>query len=217
MVPLTGTGTEVKLAPAGLTFLLQTVGTTSTAKTVTLTNAARTALTISSITITGANSGDFSQTNTCPASLGAGRSCTISVTFTPTAAGTRTASVSVSDNGGGSPQTVPLSGTGTIIKLSATSLNFGSVMVGKISQPQIVVLTNVGSTTLTITSITVTGTDNGDFAVSNTCHGSVGAGGSCNIIVRFIPTQTGLRTAAVSITDNGGGSPQKIALSGTGT
>jgi trimeric autotransporter adhesin len=89
--------------------------------------------------------------------------------------------------------------------------------VGKISPPQIVVLTNVGTTTLIITSISVTGTDNGDFGASNTCHGSVGAGGTCNIIVRFIPTLIGLRTAAVSITDNGGGSPQRISLSGTGT
>jgi hypothetical protein len=101
--------------------------------------------------------------------------------------------------------------------LSASSLNFSDVKVGKISQPNIVVLTNIGSTTLTISRIKTTGTDPGDFSVSNTCGGSVRAGGTCNIIVRFIPTQTGLRTADVSITDNGGGRPQRIKLSGTGT
>jgi hypothetical protein len=196
---------------------VQLVGTTSPAQKVTLTNVGSTAFNLIGISITGADARDFRQTNTCPTSVGAGDSCTISVTFSPTAGGTRTASVSVSDNGGGIPQTVALSGTGTIVKLSATSLNFGDVMVGKISQSQIVVLTNVGSTTLAITKITVTGKDNGDFSVSNTCHGSVHAGGMCNIVVRFIPIQTGLRTAAVSITDNGGASPQQIKLSGTGT
>jgi hypothetical protein len=217
MVPLTGTGTEVKLTPASLTFPVQLVGTTSAAKKVTLTNVGSTAFNLIGISITGADAGDFSQTNTCGPSVGAGKSCTISVTFKPTAGGTLTASVSVSDNGGGIPQTVALSGTGTIVKLSASSLNFGNVMVGKISKSQIVVLTNVGSTTLTITSIKTTGADPGDFSVSNTCGGSVRAGDTCNIVVRFIPTEMGTRTADVSITDNGGGSPQQINVSGTGT
>jgi hypothetical protein len=216
-VPLTGTGTEVKLTPTSLTFPVQLVGTTSTAKKVTLTNVGSMAFKLIGISITGADAGDFSQTNTCPASVGAGKSCTIKVKFTPTAGGMRTASVSVSDNGGGIPQTVALSATGTVVELSASSLNFGDVKVEKISQPKVVVLTNVGSTTLSITSITVTGKDNGDFSASNTCHGNVRAGGTCNIVVRFLPTQMGLRTADVSITDNGGGSPQKIKLLGTGT
>jgi hypothetical protein len=216
-VPLTGTGTEVKLNPKSLTFPVQLVGTTSTAKNVTLTNVGHTALSLTGISITGPDGGDFQQTNTCGTRIGAGKSCTINVTFSPTAGGTRTASVSVSDNGGGSPQTVALSGTGTVVKLSASSLNFGNVVVGKISRPKIVVLTNLGTTTLRVTSIKVAGKDNGDFSASNTCHGSVGAGKTCNIVVRFLPTQMGMRTADVSITDNGGGSPQKISLSGTGT
>ncbi len=141
----------------------------------------------------------------------------ISVKFTPSGPNERTATLSVDDNGGGSPQTVALSGTGTIVKLSADSLNFGDVIVGKISKPQIVVLTNIGSTVLTISQIAVTGKDKGDFSVGNTCQGSVDPGGSCNIVVRFIPNEKGLRTADVSITDNGGGSPQEIKLSGTGT
>jgi hypothetical protein len=80
---------------------------------VTLTNLGSTALSITSITITGTDSGDFSQTNTCGSSVGAGQNCSISVTFTPLATGSRTASVSVTDNGGGSPQTASLSGTGS--------------------------------------------------------------------------------------------------------
>jgi hypothetical protein len=79
---------------------------------VTLTNIGTTALTISAIAITGTNAGDFQQTHTCGASLAAGASCTISVTFKPTATGTRAATVGVTDSAAGSPQHVPLSGTG---------------------------------------------------------------------------------------------------------
>jgi hypothetical protein len=83
---------------------------------VTLTNSGTAALSISSIAITGTNASDFAQTNTCPsglATLAAGASCTISVTFTPSAAGGRTAALSVTDNASGSPQSVALSGTGS--------------------------------------------------------------------------------------------------------
>jgi hypothetical protein len=80
---------------------------------VTLTNTGSVTLNISGITITGTDSGDFVQTNTCDSSVAAGKQCTISVTFQPKAKGTRSAAVSISDDGGGSPQKVPLSGTGT--------------------------------------------------------------------------------------------------------
>ena len=65
-----------------------------------------------SIMVGGANAGDFVQTNTCGASVAAGSSCTISVTFTPKAKGGRSAMISITDNGGGSPQKVSLTGTG---------------------------------------------------------------------------------------------------------
>ena len=70
-------------------------------------------LNITSIKIIGSNAADFFQSNTCGSSVAAGASCSISVTFTPTAVGARSASVAVSDDGGGSPQKVALSGTGT--------------------------------------------------------------------------------------------------------
>ena len=117
----------------------------------------------------------------------------------------------------GSPQKVPLMGTGTVVQLSPTSLNFGSIKVGQTSSPKTITLKNLGTTTLSITSIAITGTNSGDFKQTNTCGGSVGAGGSCSISVTFTPSATGSRTASVSVTDNGGGSPQTAALSGTGT
>jgi hypothetical protein len=79
---------------------------------VTLTNIGNASLSITSIGLNGTNSGDFAQTNTCGSSVLSGANCSISVTFAPTAAGARNATVSVADNASGSPQTVTLSGAG---------------------------------------------------------------------------------------------------------
>jgi len=108
----TGNGPVASLSSASLSFSNQAVGTTSAGQTLTLSNAGKAVLTITSIAITGTNAGDFAQTNTCGSSVAAGAHCTIAVMFTPSAAGTRTATLSISDNASGSPQTAQLSGTG---------------------------------------------------------------------------------------------------------
>jgi hypothetical protein len=111
------------LSPSALTFTGELKGASSTAQGVMLTNTGIGALTISGIAITGANTGDFSQTNTCGPSLASQASCTISVTFTPTATGNRTASISITDNDNpsGSPQSIPLAGMGTDFSLAVAS------------------------------------------------------------------------------------------------
>ncbi|PYV24595.1 MAG: hypothetical protein DMG24_11040 [Acidobacteria bacterium] len=117
---LTGTGVSsvggspaASLSPTSLTFSSQSVGTTSPAQAVMLSNSGSAALSITSIAMSGANSGDFAATNTCGNSLAASASCTINVTFTPATSGTRSAALTVTDNASGSPQTVSLTGTGT--------------------------------------------------------------------------------------------------------
>ncbi len=212
-VALAGTGTApaVSFAPTSLTFGNQALNTASAAQVVTLTNTGSAALTITTI----AASGDFSQTNTCGASVAAAGTCTISVTFTPTAAGSRTGAVSVTDNAGGSPQTVALTGTGITapaVSFAPTSLSFGNQALNIASTAQVVTLTNTGSAALTITTIAASG----DFSQTNTCGASVAAAGTCTISVTFTPAATGSRTGAVSVTDNAGGSPQTVALTGTG-
>jgi hypothetical protein len=102
----------VGFSPSRLAFGGQLVGASGNAQAVTLSNGMTTALGISSIAISGLNAGDFAQTNNCGTSLAAGGNCTINVTFTPTTVGTRSASILISDNAPGSPQTVALSGTG---------------------------------------------------------------------------------------------------------
>jgi probable HAF family extracellular repeat protein len=210
-------GPSATLSPASLIFSTQAVGTTSATEPVVLKNTGTTTLTISSITIAGTDHADFPQTHTCGSSLAAGASCSISVTFSPTASGTRTAILSVTDNAAGSPQKVSLSGIGTTAKLSPASLNFGAAGIGATSPAQIVTLTNVGTTTLTVTGIAITGTNAADFAQYPGCASSLAAGASCIIRVTFKPTALSTRTAMLSVTDSAAGSPQKVSLSGVGT
>jgi len=110
---VTGVGTAISAAPSGLNFNSQQVGTSSNALPVVITNAGSTAVHLWQIAFVGANTGDFSQSNTstCGTSLGAGANCTVDVVFTPAAAGSRTASLMISNDGGGSPQAVLLAGT----------------------------------------------------------------------------------------------------------
>jgi hypothetical protein len=213
----------VSLNPGSVSFGNQNTGTTSSAHTVTLTNSGTLALSISSIALSGTNASDFAQTNNCPASLSAGASCTINVTFTPGALGTRSASLTVTDNAAGSPQSVALSGTGATqapaVTLNPTSVNFGNQSTGSTSSAQTITLTNSGTSPLTITSIALSGTNASDFAQTNTCPAStstLAANGTCSISVTFTPGSTGARTASLTVTDNAAGSPQSVALSGAG-
>lgn len=111
-ITLSGTGTVVSYSANRLAFAPQKVGTTSLPQTVTLTNTSLNAVGINGISITGANNGDFKQTNTCGVVVQARSACKIRVTFKPTAIGARAAAVTVNDTGGGSPQTMTLTGTG---------------------------------------------------------------------------------------------------------
>jgi hypothetical protein len=209
----------VSLSPASLSFGNQSVNTKSGIVTATLTNGGSAALSLSGIALTGANPGDFAQTNTCGSSVGAGASCTISVTFDPTASGSRSASVSFTDNANGSPQSLSLGGTGTsaTASLSTSSLSFGNQSVNTTSGVLTAILTNGGNAALSLSSIALTGANPGDFAQTNTCGSSVAAGASCTISVTFDPAATGNLSASVSFTDNANGSPQSLSLSGTGT
>jgi hypothetical protein len=114
-VSLSGTGTAavVSLSSTTLAFGNQSVGTTSTVQTLTLSNTGNAALSITSLALAGTNASDFAQTNTCGSSLAVGANCTVAVMFTPSVSGTEAASLNISDNSSGSPQTVSLSGAGT--------------------------------------------------------------------------------------------------------
>ena len=215
-VTLSGTGLAlptVSLLPANLKFATQVVGTSSAAQTATLTNTGDQSVAISSIAV----SGPFSETNNCPSILGVSGSCQIHLVFKPTAKGTASGTLSVTDNATKSPQKVALSGTGSELTLSPLEVNFGDQKVGTASPSAPAILTNVGATAVSMTAISITGTNAADFSQTNNCGKSLAGNSSCTINVTFKPTATGARSAAVTVTDNGGGSPQSVPLSGTGT
>jgi hypothetical protein len=129
MVNLSGIslGSQVMLSPASLTFATRATGTTSASQSVTLTNSGGAPLSVTTI----ATSGDFTQTNNCGTSVAAGGACQISVTFTPTAGGSRTGSVTITDNAPGSPQTVMLTGTGEDFSMAASGTPSATVTPGQ--------------------------------------------------------------------------------------
>ncbi len=198
--------------PLALSFPSQDVGA-STAQTTTFTNSESTALSITGVTITGAT--DFTQTNSCGSSLAAGASCTVTVTFTPSLAGARSATLNITDSAENSPQTVALTGSGVGIPMvspSPTSLAFGNELVGSTSSTQTLTITNPGTGALSITSVVASA----GYAETNTCGSSIAAGASCTVSVNFDPTVSGGDAGTITITDNAAGSPQTVALSGTG-
>lgn len=220
-VTLTGTGAgtlQISLGASNLSFANQNIGTTSSAQGITLTNIGTASVSISGITIVGGNPGDFAQTNACPASLAANSNCALLITFKPTLAGARSATVSIADNVTGSPQTVALTGTGTgtpQVSLSVNNLSFAVQNAGTTSLAQGITLTNIGTAALSISGITMLGSNPGDFIQTNACPASLAANTSCAVSVTFQPTTSGARSATVNFADNAG-NPQTVGLTGTG-
>jgi hypothetical protein len=213
VITLLNTG-NVKFTPTTpIAFPFQLFNTTSKPQTVKLTNTGTTALSISSMKATG----QFGMTSTCGTSVAAGASCNINVTFSPKSKGMKSGLITINDSASSKPQVIELSGQGTVVELSPASLDFGSQKVGTKSNPQTITVTNQGTTALSIAQISVGGTNAKDFTETNDCPASLGAGANCAITVTFDPSKTGTRKASVSISDNGGGSPQTVPLTGTGT
>ena len=198
----------VTLSATSLKFGTIEAETTSPVQVVTLTNTGNAVLTITQLL----GAGGYHLFNDGCTTVAAGDSCTFGVVFQPTAAGTYLSGVAITDNAANSPQKVKLSGTATapVIGLSPNTLTFGAQAVGTTSSVQGVTLTNQGTGTLTINSITASG----DFAQTNTCPGSLGTGANCTISVTFSPTTGGARGASVTVNSTGN-SPQNVSLLGT--
>ncbi len=206
--------------PGSIDFGNQDLGATSAIQTVKLYSWGTSAIAISSITA----SPNFAETNNCGATLASGTACAINVTFTPTAPGALTGTLTIADNSqgvAGSTQTVALSGIGLgpAVSLSATQLNFASQTLGSASPAQSVTVTNCGTQNLTLSKSAITGTNAADFAFNNdNCTGAtVAPNGTCSVNVYFTPAGPGARSASLNFTDNAAGSPQIVTLSGTGT
>jgi hypothetical protein len=210
---------SLTVSPTSLAFGSQAMGINSTVQQVILDNGSITALTISNIAFGGTNPGDFTQTNNCGTSVAAGQSCIISVTFNPAGTGARSATLSLSDSAGNSPQVVTLTGNGTngpILSFSATNVNFGNQVAGTTSAQVPIALTNVGNAAISFSSIVLGGTNPSSFGEADNCQPSLGVGATCTMNLVFSPSATGNFSASVVLSDNAANSPQTIGLSGTG-
>lgn len=211
-----------QISPTSINFGSLYLGSIVT-KTVTITNTSNATMTINDPRIAivqGGDSDEFITLNFCPRSLAAGRGCTMTVTFV---AGPfynpQTATLIINDNAAGNPQTVPLTATviDPVAQFNLNSLNFGIVKTKTGSATKSVTLTSIGGTPLSISTVTLSGADPGDFAQTSTCSSTtLNPKKTCAITLTFKPTAKGLRSASLRVTDNARNSPQSIPLSGSG-
>ena len=231
-IPLSAAPNEplIVLSASEVRFDPQPQGVGSPAQTIAVSNRGNAGLTIDTISITGEQSQQFSETHNCPtapAALSPSAVCQIQVMFQPQIVGDLAATLSIADDASGSPQTVKLYGHAGApvpqVSLSPTALAFGSRRVGGTSAVQVVVLKNTGSATLHIDSaIRIDGTSSSEFhlrAVHQSCPeatGEVEPNTTCSIGVAFSPVSTGNKIAQVVIDDDAAGSPHTVQLSGSG-
>jgi hypothetical protein len=209
-------GGPVLLSNVSLSFGSEQVGVRSAALVETVTNNQTTSLNISAISSGG---GVFQQSNTCENAISPGGNCTISVYFTPSAVGTTTGTLTITDGVTGSPQSVALAGTGTsanttgTISVSPSTLAFGNQVLNTASAGKAITVTNTGSVNVTVSSVAASGA----YSETGTCSGAtLTPGQTCTITVGFTPVVTGATTGTITITDNATGTPQIVNLTGSG-
>jgi hypothetical protein len=212
---------SIAISPAGIQFDSVTVnaGIPGDYQPVTVTNTGNLPITFTKYTLSTTfgmwSDGCTGQT------LAPGTTCTDYVYFSPTAAGTISGSLNLTDNAPGSPQKVTLGGTALAatseLEFSQTTVSFGNVIVGNSSGQYTVNLINRGTDAVTINTIALAGADPGDYSENDSCAGgNLPANSICQIYLTFSPTATGSRTATLTETDTGSGGPRSVSISGSG-
>jgi hypothetical protein len=213
-------GPVAVLFPSSFDFGGATVGQPDVARIVHLVNTGAQPLSVNKIAMTGTNPGDFTATPgaSCQPQLPPNANCAISLVFTSAAAGLRQALLTATDNAPGSPQSIPISGTGVPATSALTfipgSLSFPATTQGTAGAPLNITVTNSGTANLNIFSVVLGGANPNDFALANNCIGPHAVNASCTITVTFAPLAAGGRTATVVLTDDAPGTTQTLALSG---
>ena len=210
------------LSSTSLSFGSLSIGQTSSAQTLKIASAGGQALSLNTLAITGTNSGDFAITgDTChvPTALRPGSSCSALISFTPSAAGARSAALTITDNASPPTESVQLSGTGLTpapaVTLIPGNLDFGTVTQGATTTKSISVA-NSGTATLHVNTVTLAGVNASDFSLSSgpACSAAIATGASCNATVTFVPLAPGLRSATVTLVDDARDSPQVVIITG---
>ena len=219
--PPPSSGTPAYTLPT-ISLAFGTIATGSSAtKSVTLNSTGTAALPISGFSFTGTGAASFTQSNNCGTSLAVGTRCTISVTFTPTTAGTKSASLVFTPGAGLATSSVTLSGstgTPTFSRTPATLTSFGNVTRGTASAVKQVTVKNTSTSVglpFSSTSISFTGANFTEFLQANSCPALLAPQASCIISVQFRPLSAGNKTATLNIAPTGA-TKQTVSVSGTG-
>lgn len=216
---VSGTGVTpgtLAATPSSISFGSVPIGSKNT-QTVQLKNTSGSALTIFSDSLVGTGYTMSGLASSPSFTLAAGQTFSFTVAFAPTTTGSATGSLTLRSTATNSSLTLALSGTGgsatRTISLSATSLNFGSEVVGGTSTESIAVK-NTGNSSLSVSTISVSGTG---FSVGSGVAGTtIAAGQTAELKVLFAPKTTGTVSGRVTITSNASNSPSLISVEGTG-
>ena len=214
-------------SPTSVEFPAQRVGAPETTHIVWLSNGAEAKLgslpmTVGSVTIGGPNASAFriAWDGCTGVIVDPNYSCPVAVGFDPDQGGTLTASLLFADDGEGSPQAVALGGIGLApaATLTPSSLAFGNVVVRSKSSPATLTVTNSGNFALTISRLTVSGPNKGDFTITteNCQNATLAPGAKCQATIVFRPSATGDESATLGVADDAPNSPQSASLTGTG-
>ncbi len=213
-VNLVGTGeilADLAVSPLQLSFGNVSYGYSYT-KPLTLSNISTSTFTISAFNLDSSN---YTETNDCNGSLAPQATCTVNVTYTPTALTEQDGTLTIDFSGKGSPQIVSLTGAGvTALGVNPSSLSFGEQPVGQTSPSQTVGLYNrTSTTTITVNSISIS---SGFKIVSNQCSNTLKPSYGCTLDIAFTPTSTGLKTGTLTVSASDYPDPHTVELSGTG-
>jgi hypothetical protein len=213
----------VSISPLVVTFYPQPLGSSSQ-QFVLVFNQANYAISVSNVSISGANASDFTVADNCPSSLPAGNLCFIYVTFTPSVTGLRSAQLLLSYGPNGGTTIIPLSGFGLAATASlaitpSPALFQQAAAIGYTVYTSINI-TNTGTENVTLSKVAIGGMDRPDFGIqNNNCPmgpAPLAPGYSCSIEIAFTPKALGIRLANLRLTDSSPGSPHAVSLVGQG-
>jgi hypothetical protein len=210
---------DLGFSPTSIAFGSHVMGVISSSRKVTVTNNAGGTVSIASMAFGGANAGDFAKSSTtCGSTLAANKSCSINVTFTAGAAGSRSGTLIITDDAGNSPQTVVLGGIASPqVTLSPKSETFTKTSIGYTSSAKTVSVKNNLKRTLNIAEVAFAGTNPDAFVQSATdCGTTLAPGGTCTFSIKFRPLTAGSRSALLTVSDDASPNTQSVNLFGTG-
>lgn len=208
---------------ASIAFGHSPVGAATASSPVVITNVATSSTTIASVTLTGANPGDFVlDAGTCGgASVPSDSACTVRVAFRPTAASARSAVLRIVPTSGPA-MSVPLSGLGDAVAAPAISVTPGVLPFGTVAAPNSTTLSttvrNTGDAPLLVGAPAISGAGSADYLLAaSTCTTPVAPGATCTVSVTFRPTVAGSRTASLTLPHNATGGQTVVSLTGVGS